>query len=73
MDGYQIVQFVLKTIRERKGQISEVLEGDHVSSMEHYRRLMGELDALNYVAQELSGLLEKQERMNDESFGQRGQ
>jgi hypothetical protein len=26
---------------------------------------MGELDALNYIAQELSGLLEQQERMND--------
>jgi len=26
---------------------------------------MGELSALNYVAQELSGLLEKQEQLND--------
>ena len=73
MDGFQIVQFVNRTINGRRVQISQVLEGDGVLNMEHYRRLMGELDALNYVAQELSGLLEKQERMDDEAFGKSGQ
>lgn len=72
MDGFQIVQFVQRTINGRRTQISEVLEGGGVSSMEHYRQLMGELDALNFVAQELSGLLEKQERMDDEAFGKSG-
>jgi hypothetical protein len=33
--------------------------------MEQYQNLMGELSALNYVAQELSGLLEKQEQFDD--------
>ncbi len=73
MDGFQIVQFVQRTINGRRTQISEVLEGGGVSSMEHYRQLMGELDALNFVAQELSGLLEKQERMDDEAFGKHGE
>ena len=69
MDGFQIVQFVHRTINGRKDLIREVLEGGGIRDMEHYRRLMGELDALNYVAQELSGLLEKQEQNDDESFG----
>lgn len=69
MDGFQIVQFVHRTINERKILIREVLEGGGIRDMEHYRRLMGELDALNYVAQELSGLLEKQEQKDDDSFG----
>ena len=33
--------------------------------MEQYSSLMGELSSLNYVQQELSDLLEKQERMHD--------
>ncbi len=35
-----------------------------VTSMEQYRQLMGELDALAYVDQELTGLLEKQEQID---------
>jgi hypothetical protein len=65
LDGFQIVQFVQRTINERRSRVLSVLEGNGVSSMEQYRHLMGELDALNYVAQELSGLLEKQEHMDD--------
>jgi hypothetical protein len=33
--------------------------------MEDYRFLMGELSALNVISQELSGLLEKQEQLDD--------
>lgn len=73
MDGFQIVQFVQRTINERRSRVLSVLEGNGVSNMEQYRHLMGELDALNYVAQELSGLLEKQERMDDEAFGKHGE
>lgn len=65
MDDLVVVQFVQKKIKERKSLISEVLENNGVGSMKSYKKLMGELDALNYIAQELSGLLEQQERMND--------
>jgi len=37
----------------------------NVKSQEQYRELMGNLDALNHVEQELKGLLDKQERSND--------
>jgi hypothetical protein len=33
--------------------------------MEQYQHLMGEIAALNHIAQELSGLLEQQEQLND--------
>jgi hypothetical protein len=34
--------------------------------MEQYRSLMGEINALSFIEQELSGLLEKQEKMHDQ-------
>jgi hypothetical protein len=37
----------------------------NVKSIEQYRELMGNLDALNFVEQELKGLLDKQERSID--------
>jgi|TARA_B100002019_G_scaffold116313_1_gene99930 hypothetical protein len=60
-----LVQFVQKSIKDRRVQVLELLENNGVKSMEQYQNLMGELSALNYVAQELSGLLEKQEQLND--------
>ena len=34
-------------------------------SMEQYRELMGNMECLNHVEQELKGLLDKQEQSND--------
>ena len=65
MDSFDIVQFVQKTIRERRSVVMDVLENNGIKSMEQYRELMGELNALNYILQELSGLLEKQEQFDD--------
>lgn len=65
MDYLQVVQFIQRSVKERKQLILDTLENNGVVNMEHYRHCMGELDALNYVAQELSGLLEKQERFDD--------
>lgn len=65
MDSIYLVQFVQKSIKDRRVQVLELLENNAVKSMEQYQNLMGELSALNYVAQELSGLLEKQEQLND--------
>ena len=65
MDSLYLIQFVQKSIKDRRVQVLELLENNGVKSMEQYQNLMGELSALNYVAQELSGLLEKQEQLND--------
>jgi|TARA_R100000951_G_C2586182_1_gene163510 hypothetical protein len=65
MDDLVVVQFVQKKIKERKSLVLDILENNGVTSLESYKQLMGELDALNYIAQELSGLLQQQERMHD--------
>ena len=65
MDGFDIVQFVQKAITERRNSILAVLENNGISEMGQYRELMGELNALNYITQELTGLLEKQEQLDD--------
>ena len=65
MDGIDIVQFVQLSVKERKGMVLDLLENNGIKSMEHYNLCMGELNALNYISQELSGLLEKQEQIDD--------
>ena len=60
-----IAQFVFRSITERKTLVLDILENNGIKSMEQYASLMGELSALNYVKQELSGLLDKQEHQYD--------
>lgn len=38
------------------------LEGNGIKNMEQYQHCMGELNALSYINQEISNLLEKQEQ-----------
>ena len=65
MDVINLIQAIQKTIRDRRQNVREVLESNSIQNMEQYQHLMGELDALFYVEQELSGLIEKQEQFND--------
>jgi hypothetical protein len=65
MDGIDFVQFVQRSVKERKGLVLDLLENNGIKNMEHYNLCMGELNALNYISQELSGLLEKQEQFDD--------
>jgi len=64
VDSLYLAQFMQRAIKERRTQILELLENNHVKSIEQYQNLMGEISALNFIAQELSGLLEKQEQSN---------
>ena len=65
MDEISLAQFILKLIRDRKENIVDVLVNNEVKDMEHYRQLMGNIDGLQYVEQELKSLLEKQELIDD--------
>lgn len=65
MEDFYVVQFIQKIIKERKSQVLDLLENNGINSMEQYASLMGELNSLNYIQQELSDLLEKQEQMHD--------
>lgn len=65
MEEIYIVQFVQRSIKERRTMVLDTLENNGIRTMEQYQLCMGELNALNFVAQELSGLLDKQEHRND--------
>ena len=65
MDEIFIAEAVFRMIRERRQNIVDAMQFNNVKSMEQYRELMGNLDALNHVEQELKGLLDKQERSID--------
>ena len=66
MSTLPIAIFVQSTIEDRRQHILDVLENNGIQNMEQYANLMGELTALKLVQQELSGLLEKQEHIDDE-------
>jgi len=65
MDEIFIAEAVFRMIRERRQNIVDQMQYGNVKSQEQYRELMGNLDSLNHVEQELKGLLDKQERSND--------
>ncbi len=65
MDEIFIAEAVFRMIRERRQTIVDAMQFNNVKSMEQYRELIGNLDALNHVEQELKGLLDKQERSID--------
>ena len=65
MDEIYIAEAVFRIIKERRQSIVELMQYGNVKSMEQYRELMGNMEALNHVEQELKGLLDKQERSVD--------
>ena len=65
MDGLDIAQFVQRAIKDRRSLVLDTLENNGIRTMEQYQLCIGELNALNFVAEELSSLLEKQEHMDD--------
>ena len=65
MDEIHTAEAVFRIIRDRRQGIVDLMMYGNVKSMEQYRELMGNLEALNHVEQELKHLLDKQERSND--------
>mgnify|MGYP001181123330 FL=1 len=65
MDEIHTAEAVFRILRERRQGVTDLMIYGNVKSMEQYRELMGNLECLNHVEQELKGLLDKQERSND--------
>jgi hypothetical protein len=65
MDVIYVAEAVFRIIKERRDAVADLMVFGNVKSMEHYRELMGNLDALNHVERELKGLLDKQEQSDD--------
>ena len=65
MDEIRVAEAVFRVIRERRQGVVDLMQYGNVKSLEQYRELMGNLEALNHVEQELKGPLDKQERSVD--------
>ena len=65
MDGIIITNHILKLIGDKKEQISDILVYSGVKDMLHYKQLIGTIEGLDYIQQELKSLLDKQERLDD--------
>ena len=65
MDEIYVAEAVFRIIKDRRQGVVDLMQFGNVSSMEQYRELMGNMEALNHVEQELKSLLNKQERSID--------
>ena len=61
MDDIYVAEAVYRILRERRQGVTDLMVYGNVKSMEHYRELMGNMECLNHVEQELKSLLNKQE------------
>ena len=61
MDIIALSDKIRKILRDKKAQLNDIVTSGSAKDMEQYRHLIGQLDALSFIEQELSDLLEKQE------------
>ena len=61
MDIITLSDKIRKSIREKKTQLNDLITSGSAQNMEQYKHLIGQLDALNFIEQELSNLLDEQE------------
>ena len=59
MDGIYLAEHLLKSIKERKDRIVDMMVGGTVKDIEEYRQLVGNVESLEYIGQELREILEK--------------
>jgi len=59
MDGILLAEHLLKSIKERRDRIAEMMLGGTVKDIEEYKQLVGNIESLDYIGQELREILEK--------------
>ena len=62
MDSIVLAERIFRIIRGRQTQITEIIVSNQVKDWNDYQNHLGQLDTLNYIEQELSDLLKKQEQ-----------
>ena len=62
MDAVRLAERIFKIIRTRQTQVIEIVTSNQVKDWNDYQNHLGQLDTLNYIEQELSDLLKKQEQ-----------
>jgi len=64
-DQIYLAEAVFRVIKERRKIVLDVLQHNSVKSMEHYKQMMGEIEALEYVENEMKDLLNRHEVADD--------
>ena len=59
MDGILLAEHLIKVLAERRKRITQMLVGGSIKNMEEYRQLVGSLESLDYIGQDLRDILEK--------------
>jgi hypothetical protein len=62
MDAIYLADKLYRVIRTRQTQLTEIIINNQVKDWNDYQNHLGQLDTLNYIEQELSDLLKKQEQ-----------
>ena len=62
MDSIVLAEKIFRIIRTRQTQITDIIVNNQVKDWNDYQNHLGQLDTLNYIEQELSDLLKKQEQ-----------
>jgi hypothetical protein len=65
MDGILLAEHLLKSIRERRERICGKMAFGEVTDYETYKQLVGNIESLEYIMQELRDILESAERQVD--------
>ena len=60
-----LAEAVFRVIKERRKIVLDVLQFNTVKNMEHYKQLMGEMDALEYIENEIKDLLNRQDKEDE--------
>ena len=68
MDAVRLAERIFKIIRGSQAQINEIITSNQVKDWNDYQNHLGQLETLNYIEQELSDLLKKQEQNNESNF-----
>ena len=62
MDAIYLAEKLFRVIRTRQSQLTEIIVNNQVKDWNDYQNHLVQLDTLNYIEQELSDLLKKQEQ-----------
>ena len=68
MDAVYLAEKLFRVIRTRQTQLTEIIVNNQVKDWNDYQNHLGQLDTLNYIEQELSDLLKKQEQNEHSNF-----
>ena len=61
MDGILLAEHLFKNIRERRERVIEMMIRGTAKNFEEYKQLVGNIESLDYIGQELRDILEKAE------------